>query len=165
MVTVTSGQHWSKDLRMENTKKVFSILLGMHQWGFCSNPTAQCAPNSQDAPWHMVGAEKKIWPAHSFCKSCTKQALNFPVSLSSSNSIGCMPPLFTITLSMPGVFLHTFRTPAIPYIIPNTLLPHICITGGISREPRTDTITNSLTSRRTPSRRITSAVMPMYFKI
>ena len=30
MVTVTSGQCWSKDLRMENTKKVFSILLGMH---------------------------------------------------------------------------------------------------------------------------------------
>ena len=44
-----------------------------------------------------------------------------------------MPPLFTITLGMPGVFLHMFRTPSIPYIIPNTLLSHICITGGKCR--------------------------------
>ena len=42
MVTITLGQYWSKDLRIQNTKKVFSILLGMHHG--VSAPT----------PWHNV---------------------------------------------------------------------------------------------------------------
>ena len=44
-------------------------------WGFCSNPTAQRAPNSKVAPRRAVGAEKYFWPAHTFANHAPNRPL------------------------------------------------------------------------------------------
>ena len=75
MAKVTSGQCWSKDLRMENTFLVFFILLGMCHG--VSAPTPWCNVHRTFRMHHgtQLGQRKNSASAQ-LCKSCTEQALN-----------------------------------------------------------------------------------------
>ena len=66
-----------------------------------------------------------------------------------------MPPCLLQTQSLPGEFLHAYRAPSILHITLNTLLLHICVAGGKSRKPRTDTTPRNLELRWTPGPSVT----------